>query len=244
MALAGSAVKRGMLALLLILASAGLVALGIWQLQRLEWKLDLIERVTQRVNAAPVAAPGPEQWPTLTAATAEYRHVTVSGRFLHQYETTVHAATTLGTGYWVMTPLRTDNGYTVFINRGYVDMSHRDPATRAASSVTGTVTLTGLLRINEPGGGVLRRNDPAGNRWYSRDVVAMAKRHGLAQIAPYFIDAKAVGERVEGAPVAGLTVVRFNNNHLSYALTWFALSLLPLLFLVKMFRVARQPTDR
>ena len=41
---------------------AGLVALGVWQLERRAWKLDLIARVDARLAAGPVAAPGPGRW--------------------------------------------------------------------------------------------------------------------------------------------------------------------------------------
>ncbi|MGC3981234.1 MAG: SURF1 family protein [Steroidobacteraceae bacterium] len=242
---ATSAVRRWAILLCLLLASAGFIALGIWQLQRREWKLDLIERVTQRVHAAPMTAPGPDEWSGLTAANAEYRHVSITGRFLHDQETQVHAATALGTGYWVVTPLQTDAGAIVLINRGYVSMDDRDPARRPpayTNSDTETVTITGLLRITEPGGAYLRRNDPAANRWYSRDVVAIAQARSLdaVHLAPYFIDADAASNMQPGQPVAGLTVVSFHNNHLSYAFTWFALALLPPLGLLFTIRRERR----
>jgi surfeit locus 1 family protein len=40
-------------------------------------------------------------------------------------------------------------------------------------------------------------------------------------VAPYFVDAQGAAS---GWPRAGLTVVRFRNDHLVYALTWFALA--------------------
>ncbi len=85
-----------------------------------------------------------------------------------------------------------------------------------------------LLRLSEPGGGFLRRNAPAEDRWYSRDVAAIARAHGLDAVAPYFIDADAATAAQAGTPWprGGLTVVRFRDNHLGYALTWFALALL------------------
>jgi surfeit locus 1 family protein len=85
--------------------------------------------------------------------------------------------------------------------------------------------VTGLLRMSEPGGGFLRSNEPAADRWYSRDVGAIAATHGMAEAAPYFIDAERVpGET--GLPVAGLTVLSFSNNHLVYALTWAILAMM------------------
>src|SRR5256885_16544563 len=53
----------------------GFIFLGSWQVQRRAWKLDLIERVDQRVHAAPAALPPPAEWPQITAADHEYRAV-------------------------------------------------------------------------------------------------------------------------------------------------------------------------
>ena len=76
------------------------------------------------------------------------------------------------------------------------------------------------------GGGFLRENSPATQHWYSRDVAAIGASHMLSNVAPYFVDAKAKSETASDAPVGGLTVISFHNNHLVYALTWFALALM------------------
>lgn len=170
------------------------VALGTWQVQRREWKLDLIARVDSRVHAPPVAAPGPSEWSGLTAANSEYRHVKVSGTFLNSAETLVQALTDLGSGYWVLTPLREADGTWVLINRGFVPPERRERAAHGAGEAQMPATVTGLLRISEPRGNFLRRNDPAHELWYSRDVRAIAVARGLkGRVAPYFIDADAGG---------------------------------------------------
>ena len=207
-----------------LLAFVGLLALGTWQVERRAWKLDLIARVDARVQAAAVEAPG-----ILQAATKddEYRHVRLAGTFLHDRETLVQAVTDLGSGFWVLTPLRRPDGGIVLVNRGFVPPEARDPATRIANAPQGTTTVAGLLRLTEPGGGFLRRNDPAGERWFSRDVQAIAAARGLAPVAPYFIDAEAAPAGTPRAwPAGGLTVIAFHNNHLVYALTWYALALM------------------
>lgn len=215
---------RPVIAVIALLLCALLVGLGSWQVQRLRWKLVLIERVEQRVSALPTPVPGPERWSQVNAADDEYRHVQVTGHWLDDAEAVVQASTTLGAGFWVLTPLRQADGSVVLINRGFVPPGRRDPATHSAGG-TAPATVTGLLRITEPGGGFLRSNDPAANRWYSRDVQAIAKARGLPKVAPYFIDAD-VGPSSDTAPVGGLTVVSFHNNHLVYAITWYTLALM------------------
>lgn len=209
----------------ILAAIAAFIALGTWQLQRRAWKLDLIAQVESRAQAAPVDAPRPAEWSEVTAARDAYRRVRVAGAFLNEHETLVQAVTERGPGFWVMTPLRTSDAGIVLINRGFVPAERRDPESRAAGAIAGPTVVTGLLRITEPGGGFLRANDPGAERWYSRDVAAIADARGLADAAPYFVDADARPNQ-GGLPVGGLTVLQFRNNHLVYALTWYALALL------------------
>lgn len=205
-----------------ILLAVGFGALGVWQLDRRAWKLDLIARVDARAHTQPVSLPSAAEWPKINARDDEYRRVRVQGVLLNDRETLVQAVTELGPGWWVMTPLKTGSGI-VLINRGFVPPELRDRVTRRVGARDGVVSITGLLRVTEPRGGFLRSNDPAGRRWYSRDVAAIAKAQGLQHAAPFFIDADAT-PNPGGYPVGGLTVIHFRNAHLVYALTWFALA--------------------
>jgi surfeit locus 1 family protein len=221
---------------LVVLGVVLLTALGLWQVQRLGWKRDLVERVEQRVHATPVAAPDEASF---DPRADEYRAVTLRGEFLHDRETLVLAATKFGGGFWVLTPLRTDGGPgtapVILVNRGFVPTARK--ASRDWSRPSGIVTLSGLLRLTEPGGGFLRDNRPADDRWYSRDVAAISRARGLSDVAPYFVDAASVAPPPANGPVGGLTVVRFSDNHLQYALTWFTLALL---LAVGGFRILRR----
>ena len=242
-------------------AVAVLLALGVWQVERLQWKRALIAQVERRLAAAPVAAPGPAQWPAIGKGDA-YTRVRVTGRWAGR-DVRVQAVTDLGGGYWVVTPLVTQQGWTVLVNRGFSpsprsrgssgrscprhDLNsagrcspddgrgegqepRRDSRlgetptphpTLSPQAGRGLVEVQGLLRLTEPKGGFLRRNDPAAGRWYSRDVTAIAATQRLGTVAPYFIDADRRGD---GWPRGGMTVLRFPNNHLVYALTWFGLA--------------------
>lgn len=221
------------------LVGAGFIALGTWQVHRLAWKLDLIERVEQRVHAAPVAPPPRARWMQVNAADDEYRRVCVDGSYHDDHAALVQAVTTLGPGHWLLTPLQTDSGDFILINRGYIAAGQGAPPARAQAAARARVC--GLLRLTEPGGGFLRRNDPAQARWYSRDVAAIAAAQGLPApaVAPYFIDADA-DSSAPGGPVGGLTVIRFHNSHLVYAITWYALALMTLGGAVIVLRHARR----
>ncbi len=226
-------IKVVWLALLVLLALAlfaGFTALGIWQIQRLYWKLDVIERVEQRVHALPVDAPTPSEWDTVNRHNSEYRRVLVTGHFDYSKETLVRASTELGRGFWVMTPLRTTAGFWVMVNRGFVPTAESAQTSRADR--TQIQQVGGLLRLSEPGGSLLQRNNPVEGRWYSRDVQAITSEanlpgisdlSGAALIAPYFIDADGQNS-ASGWPREGLTVIHFNNHHVIYAITWLVLA--------------------
>lgn len=215
------------LAALASLAMLGFIALGAWQVQRLAWKESLIARVEHNARAEPAAAPAPTAWARIDRHTDEYRRVRLRGRYVHELEALVRASTELGSGYWVITPMRTDQGFWVLVNRGFVPQEYRDPDLRATNEPTGEHHVVGLLRMTEPGGGMLRANDAENERWYSRDVQAIAASRKLSQaapVAPYFVDLAATPSPPGPWPRSGMTVLHFSNNHLVYAITWFALA--------------------
>jgi surfeit locus 1 family protein len=214
--------KRRLFATLCLLLAAGFAALGIWQVERRAWKLGLIARVEARVHAAPRPLPNRATWKRLDPEDLAYTRMSTRGVFLNDRETLVQALTDAGAGWWVVTPLQTRSGI-VLINRGFVPPEYREPNTRRAGSPDGEVAVTGLVRVTEPSGGFLRTNDPAADRWYSRDVASIARRRQLADVAPFFIDADAT-PNPGGYPLGGLTVIAFRNTHLVYALTWFTLA--------------------
>ena len=237
-----------MLALVGIALFLGFCALGTWQVYRLQWKLDLIDRVERRVHSAPQALPAPASWPQLDAKAMEYQPSSLQGQWLADKTVLTQATTTLGAGFWVLTPLQQADGTQVLVNRGFVPDSLRaawsDPQQVASATPSGEVSVIGLLRASEPKGGFLRDNEPANKRWFSRDVPAIAHSQGLTAAAPFFVDAgmpdasaQVVGEAKRSTaadlqnqvwPRSGLTQIRFTNNHLVYALTWYGLALMVL----------------
>ena len=209
--------RRILAALLCLLCAAGFLGLGVWQVERRAWKIALIARIDTRVHAPP------RDLPLRWSGDLSYTRVRVTGIFRHDREALVQAVTDFGPGWWVVTPMAI-GGRTILVNRGFVPADNRDPSTRRAGQARGRVAIVGLLRASEPGGGFLHTNDPAGDRWYSRDVAAIARARGMENVAPYFIDADAT-PNVGGAPIGGLTVIALRNNHLVYAVTWFVLAL-------------------
>jgi surfeit locus 1 family protein len=211
-----------------------LVVLGFWQIQRLHWKTDLIARVEAGLTAAPVPAPGPAEWPALDVSAMEYRPVTVTGTFGEErYE--VYVAYTLtepkgpvgGVGYVVMRPLLTTEGWTVYVNRGFVPSDRRYPNQRAEGEIAGVTTITGLMRAPYRRPWFAPGDSIPDNVWFSRDPVLFAEAYGAPsdEVAPYIIDAAFDPDLPGGLPQGGETIIQFPNNHLGYAITWFGLAI-------------------
>jgi surfeit locus 1 family protein len=206
-----------------------LCGLGVWQLQRLAWKEALIARVAMRMQMsfAP-PAPAEAEWPNVNAEADEYRRVRVTGTFRHDLEALCYELLSdakgkfSGPGYWVLTPIETAGGAAVVVNRGFVPLERKDPATRREGQIAGVVTVTGLLRMPERRSWFTPADDPAHHLWQVRDPAAIAAAYGLARTSPFFIDADA--SPPGGLPEGGETKLVFPNRHLEYAITWFGLA--------------------
>ncbi|BCJ91643.1 SURF1-like protein [Terrihabitans soli] len=205
---------------LTLLALIVLIGLGTWQMQRLHWKEDLLQRVTARIAAPAVPLP-PAGWPTLDLKEWEYRPVEVSGTFRHDLETRVYVLLTeprgplSGPGYFILTPLETGEGR-VLINRGFVPLE-----TASFPRLEGLTVVKGLLRGPEDRNMFTPADESSERLFYARDPAPIATALGIP-LAPFTID--AVETLPGGLPQAGETRVNFPNRHLEYALTWYGLA--------------------
>jgi surfeit locus 1 family protein len=199
-----------------------LLGLGTWQVERLHWKEGLIAARTAAVSAPAIDLPK-----TLDEARPlEFRHVRVTGTFLHDKELYIGATNDAGTvGYHVMTPLQRADGSFVLINRGFIPAELKDQGKRAAGEVSGEVSVEGLLRLPPDGkpAWYIPDNSAAHNYWFYVDAKAMAAAAGLPSLLPFYIDAGAA-PNPGGWPRGGTTPLALPNNHLQYAITWYSLA--------------------
>lgn len=198
------------------------LSLGIWQLERLEWKTNLIAERRAAMQAAPVPLPK-----TLDEARGlEFRPVIAEGVFINDKEIFLGAAAPGGgsPGFQIVTPLRLADGRIVFVNRGFVPSALKNPEKRVAGQLAGPVRVTGLLRLphGRPGW-LVPDNRPDLNYWFWVDPPAMEKATGLSDVIPLYIDADAT-PNPGGWPKGGVTLIDLPNDHLQYAITWFALA--------------------
>ena len=206
-------------------ALALLIGLGVWQLQRLEWKRGLIAEIETRAKAPPIS---------LAEALAlakdggdpSYLHVRVAGRFENDKERHLYALADGAPGWHLITPLVADDGATVMVDRGFVPDALKEPASRPQSQVEGENSVTGLVRVPESKGAFTPDSDPDRDRWYYRDLDGMAQSmfgDKPQNLAPFFLEAEEGGPPGSW-PRGGQTRLDLPNNHLQYAITWFLLA--------------------
>ena len=204
-----------------------LLALGTWQVQRLQWKEALIATIEARRSAEPQPLAEIEARYRSTG-NVDYMPVTATGTFHHGGERHFLATWKGQSGFFVYTPLELADGRFVFVNRGFVPYGLKDQSKRPLGQVEGEVAVTGLARNALPHkpSSLVPDNDPGKNVFFWKDRDAMAASAGLdagAEIVPIFIDVDAT-PNPGGFPVGGVTLIQMPNNHLQYAVTWYGLA--------------------
>lgn len=228
-----------------LIGIAVLVNLGLWQVDRLQWKEAILTTIAERTSSEPIDV---SRIATIVAETGdvEYMPGRVTGRFLHEGERFFLSTFDGQAGWNVYTPLLvTGTSNAIFVNRGFVPYPAKDPATRVPGQIEGETTITGLAR-NAPAekpADFIPDNDPAQNVFFWKDIDAMAERLDLpagVTFLPFLIDA-GPGEAPGGYPVGGVTVIDVPNNHLQYAITWFSLAtILAVMFAILVVSRARR----
>jgi surfeit locus 1 family protein len=202
-----------------LIASVILVGLGVWQLQRLQWKLALIAEVSGHMSTAPLSV---DQALKTDADAMQYRRVALEGRFDNAKEAYVFTTREGGEAvYHVLTPFLTNEGRTLMVDRGYIPKDKLAPATR--TPLEGVARVVGVWRVPDAPGTFTPAPDVAHRIWYSRDLKGIAAADHIQLAAPVVIEADAT-PNPGGWPKGGQTVVSFRNEHLSYAVTWFGLA--------------------
>lgn len=195
-----------------------LLGLGVWQVERLHWKTELLSRMEVRSH---------EDFVNVSQITdlneVDYHPAEAVGLFQYDHEFYLHAISLEGEGgYHILTPLKLEDGRYLLVDRGWVPFDKKLPETRLDGQIIGSVRMTGVLRLPRTYW-MQPANNPAQNDWYGIDMPIMAQMAGIERFMPVVLDAdntKIAG----GYPIGGQTRMTLPNNHLSYAVTWFCLA--------------------
>jgi cytochrome oxidase assembly protein ShyY1 len=213
------------------------IGLGLWQLQRRAEKHALISALTERLASPPASLPPPSQWNALSAGHDEFRRVSFAAIYPRLPDAMVYSAGSAvredisGPGTWAFLPARPPTGETVVVNTGFVPNTMQDRAVedRAVARLVRDqqVVLTGYIRFPEAAGLLTPAENPDKRLWFTRDHLSMAHRlgwgQGSSQVAPFYIDLETPVPE-SGIPKPGPLDVHLRDDHLQYAITWFALA--------------------
>lgn len=199
--------------LLLGLIGAGiLVGLGVWQMQRLEWKTGILAEVDAKIAAPPVALPD-----ALSPEADKYLPVTVTGRLLGPEALVLTSMQDAGAGYRVIAAMEVaGTARKIMVDLGFVSDAKREfVRPTAAIAVTGNVHWPEEVDRFTPEPELLR------SVWFAREVERMANVLGTEQV---LVVARSVDPGISEITPLPVDTASVANDHLTYAITWFSLA--------------------
>lgn len=194
-----------------LIGAAILIGLGVWQVQRLDWKEGVLAEIEAKIAADPVAlpaAPDPQAH--------KYLPVQVTGRFGDGALRVLVSRKRVGAGHLIISPFTTQAGRTILVDRGFLKLD--DALTDPPAD---TITITGNLHWPDDRNSSTPENDVAGNTWFARDIAQMAEVLGTE---PLLLTTREVSQPDGALTSLPVDTSGIPNDHLQYAVTWFSLA--------------------
>jgi surfeit locus 1 family protein len=228
----------GWLRVLLLIAipviALGMVALGFWQLSRLEQRRLVNAEIRARLDEPPLdlnETPLPSDLEGL-----EYRPAAARGTFDFENEIVWRNQEHAGApGVHVITPLRlTGVDEAVLVDRGWIPYTEAEPAARRAyQSPEGELSMSGLLRLPArrtadflPADPTLSPALPRLDSWFWLDIGQIQAQVPYA-LLPVIV-AQTPGSEAPQLPIPSAELDLSEGPHLVYAVQWFAFAAIAL----------------
>jgi len=205
--------KAFLFQLFVILFVSIFCALGTWQIYRLQWKLELISEITHGLNSSPT------EYSNLIKK--NYQRVNAMGKFNFEKQIYLYSLNDSGKpGYDVVTPFRTNKNQNVLINRGWIKKELKGNPSINLETET-EIEIVGLLReIYKPN--IFKpNNDLKNNIWFSINLEDLKDTTG-EQFNEFII---FLEDNQIKTPLPKKISIDVPNNHLKYAITWYAISI-------------------
>ncbi|KAF8711975.1 hypothetical protein RHS03_01609, partial [Rhizoctonia solani] len=244
--------------------------LGTWQIQRLKWKVALIEELEEKSRREPLVLPKRINLSVLPEFA--YRRVLLTGTWDPDPSHTILLGPRTRDnvlGYHIISPLiRGDGASSILVNRGFVSRDTLEqgkqimqgvrsdiPKTAALvadAAKQGKVQVVGMLTSAAKRNSFTPDNKPETGEWYWADADAMAKvasgQNGDVQ--PVLVDELFAGDGAEasrrsthGIPIGRPPEIELRNMHATYAATWYSLSAATAFMFVALVRRGRGGRD-
>lgn len=220
--------------LLVALLVVAMLFAGFWQIGRHRERSDRNKVIGERsaLAAVPIAAVAPPGSSATIGETEQFRRVTVTGRYALDDEVLIRNRTLDGApGYWVLTPLITDEGWAVAVNRGWISSGYDPGEDRPGTEPpVGEVTIVGWVQPSRSAEG-FQRADPAEGVLATLarpDIPRLAQqlRYDLAPVVVRLEDAADAGSSKQPVPLP--LPALDGGPHASYAVQWFVFSTIAL----------------
>lgn len=216
-----------------------LIALGTWQVQRMMWKNGIIEAVNTRIAMPAIDMPVAVD----NIDNMQYRKVKVKGEFMHNKEVHLFVGPRErggDAGYNIVTPVKLTNGAYVLVDRGWVPAEKKEAAKRPETLVKGVVEFDGMVHKGEVKKSLVPDNDITKNLWFWIDVPSIETYAGIKLQNLYVRALHKAGDK--SLPIAGQDKIRYANDHLKYAITWYGLAI-ALVVIYVVYHIKRQKEE-
>ena len=198
-------------ALIGAIGAAILLSLGVWQVQRLEWKRGVLDEIESTISGPPQplpADPAPD--------VHRYQPVALDGRVEPEALYVLVSVKRQGAGWRAISAFETEGGRRLLLDRGFLPVEDKDAALRG-----GPVRVHGTLHWPDDRNSSTPDNDVAGNTWYARDLGPMADALGTE---PVLVVARSLTPADDAVTPLPVDTSGIPNDHLQYAITWFSLA--------------------
>jgi len=221
-----------------VLVATLCVELGLWQLDRLHWKKDLIQKIEQRHKKTLL-------WPQvlIDLEKAEHSRLVLEGRFDRDHQLFMPGKTFQGRlGAYILTPLILRDGTAVMVNRGWTPFDTPEKYAKFASADTALYApqVYGYIKLPQTPGRFTPENDIAKNQFYFYDLDDFHTATGHEYL-PFLVEQS---RSAQVGPVGFKPNLSLPNNHLQYVFTWFSFAAIALLgAIIVAFKARKKPEE-
>jgi surfeit locus 1 family protein len=215
--------------ILVILAVAVMVRLGIWQLDRLESRKAFNQHYIEQTNASPIVLDYETNYANLTGF--EYRAVIASGVFDHIHEMAIRNQSWENqAGVHLLTPLLLkDNGHAVLVDRGWIPLDAYFSGDWSSFEKNGNVEISGTIRASQTRSLIGNQSEPQSHKQDPIQAVDFINIQLISAQIPYpllpvYIQESPSQDPLELPYPQKQEIEVSTGSHLSYAIQWFVFS--------------------
>ncbi len=204
--------------LLTILAFVILLSLGFWQIARLQEKELFLSSMKNNLNNPPINI-------KTLSGNKLYAKIRANGYFLEGKNLHLYGRRSMSTekdGYYLVTPFQTDDNKIILVVLGWFAGRHKK---NIDNIINNSMEITGVILPGEKTKLFVLDNDVKNNVWFTLDLTQASDVLGL-KLEDFYLVMEGNNNRsdiLKSLSIENLLNVR--NDHLEYAITWFALAI-------------------